>query len=52
MATKATTLKVKKRCHYCLHVLREDGTCQYPNCPRYVPDSESEATTPKKTEDK
>lgn len=30
--------KIKKRCFRCLHVLREDGTCQNPKCSRYVPE--------------
>lgn len=39
--------KIKKRCFRCLHVLREDGTCQNPKCSRYVPEkneTESETT--------
>ena len=35
------TLKIKKRCIRCLKVLREDGTCQNPDCPRYVPEKET-----------
>lgn len=31
-------LKVKHRCGCCRKVLREDGTCQNPQCPRYVPE--------------
>ena len=30
--------KIKKRCFRCLHVLRENGTCQNPKCSRYVPE--------------
>ena len=38
--------KIKKRCFFCNKVLREDGTCQNPNCPQYVPDTETtEAST-------
>ena len=28
--------KLKKRCLRCLHILREDGTCQNPDCVRYT----------------
>ena len=28
--------KLKKRCIRCLHVLRDDGTCQNPDCVRYT----------------
>ena len=28
--------KLKKRCIRCLHILRDDGTCQNPNCVRYT----------------
>lgn len=28
--------KLKKRCPRCLHVLREDGTCQNSKCVLYV----------------
>ena len=28
--------KLKKRCIRCLHILREDGTCQNPDCVRYT----------------
>lgn len=27
---------IKKRCGRCLHVLRDDGTCQNKKCVRYV----------------
>ncbi|SHE64620.1 hypothetical protein [Schwartzia succinivorans] len=30
-------IKIKKRCIYCRQVLRENGTCQNPNCVRYTP---------------
>ncbi len=29
---------VKKRCGFCLRVVRADGTCQNKKCPRYVPE--------------
>jgi hypothetical protein len=29
-------MAVKKRCPYCLKVLRPDGTCANEDCPRYV----------------
>ena len=41
--------KLVKRCFRCLHVLREDGTCQNPKCVRYTPD-ESESSKSEKTE--
>jgi hypothetical protein len=28
-------MAVKKRCGFCRKVLREDGTCQNKDCPRY-----------------
>jgi hypothetical protein len=31
---------VKKRCIRCRKELREDGTCQNPQCVRYTPESE------------
>lgn len=31
---------VKKRCIRCRKELREDGTCQNPNCVRYVPQTD------------
>jgi hypothetical protein len=33
---------IKKRCIRCRQYLREDGTCQNPNCVRYVPEPEPE----------
>lgn len=30
-------MAVKKRCNFCRKYLRPDGTCQNPECPRYVP---------------
>ncbi len=42
---------VKKRCIRCRKELREDGTCQNPNCVRYVPPVEQEPTDEKKDED-
>jgi hypothetical protein len=32
-------LKVKHRCGFCRKVLRADGTCANPDCPRYVPEN-------------
>ena len=44
--------KIKKRCFRCLHVLREDGTCQNPKCSRYVAeDDTSEMKETPKTSD-
>lgn len=31
---------VKHRCGFCRKVLRADGTCANPDCPRYVPKNE------------
>ena len=33
-------MAIKKRCIRCNKHLRADGTCQNPNCVRYVPDKE------------
>lgn len=43
------TFKIEKRCFRCLHVLREDGTCQNPKCSRYVAEEDTSETkeTPK-----
>jgi hypothetical protein len=38
----ASTLKVKHRCGCCRKVLRDDGTCQNPQCPRYVPEVQAQ----------
>jgi hypothetical protein len=35
-------MAVKKRCNFCRKYLRPDGTCQNPQCPRYVPEPQSE----------
>lgn len=40
---KASALKIKKRCNFCLKPLREDGTCQNKDCPRYVPEGEKQS---------
>ena len=41
---------VKKRCGFCLRVVRADRTCQNPDCPRYVPDKpKEEEPTPQET---
>lgn len=37
---------VKKRCIRCRKPVREDGTCQNPNCVRYTPPKEEQ---PKET---
>lgn len=36
-------MAVKKRCIFCRKHLREDGTCQNPDCPRYTPEQEEQA---------
>lgn len=33
---------VKKRCGFCLKVVRADGTCQNQKCPRYVPEENAQ----------
>jgi hypothetical protein len=35
-------MAVKKRCNFCRKYLRPDGTCQNPECPRYVPEPQPE----------
>lgn len=40
---------VKHRCGFCRKVLRADGTCANPDCPRYVP--EKTETTEEPTQD-
>lgn len=37
--------KIKKRCFRCLHVLRDDGTCQNPKCSRYVAEDDTATGT-------
>lgn len=37
--------KLKKRCIRCYHVLREDGTCQNPDCVRYTPEKGTTAAS-------
>ena len=39
--------KLKKRCIRCLHILREDGTCQNPDCVRYTEPKDTEAEAKK-----
>ena len=34
--------KLKKRCIRCLHVLRDDGTCQNPDCVKYTKQKDTE----------
>ena len=34
--------KLKKRCIRCLHILRDDGTCQNPDCVRYTEPKDTE----------
>ena len=33
-------MAIQKRCIRCRKPLREDGTCQNPECVRYVPENE------------
>lgn len=44
--------KLKKRCIRCLHILREDGTCQNPDCVRYTEPKDTEAEKDKAEKDK
>jgi hypothetical protein len=45
-------MAVAKRCNFCLKKLRADGTCQNPNCPRYVPEEEKTQEQPDNGNDK
>lgn len=38
-------MAVKHRCGFCRKVLRADGTCATPDCPRYVPEKETTEET-------
>ena len=44
--------KLKKRCIRCLHILRDDGTCQNPDCVRYTESKDTEADMDKAEKDK
>lgn len=35
--------KLKKRCWVCAHILRENGTCENPKCPKYVAEGAKES---------
>ena len=35
--------KLKKRCIRCLHILRDDGTCQNRDCVRYTEPKDTKA---------
>ena len=35
-------MTITKRCIRCRKKVREDGTCQNPNCPRYVPEENAQ----------
>ena len=35
-------MAVKHRCGFCRKVLRTDGTCANPDCPRYVPEENAQ----------
>lgn len=37
-------MAIKKRCGFCLKVVRADGTCQNEKCPRYVPETTEDTT--------
>lgn len=51
MARKKFTLP--KRCPYCAHKLRADGTCQNPECIiGYVPDKTKDTSNTSNTESK
>jgi hypothetical protein len=34
--------KLKKRCKFCAHPLRDDGTCQNPKCVNYTEEEQNE----------
>lgn len=44
-------MAVKKRCNFCRKYLRPDGTCQNPECPRYVPEPQTEPTPTEPSEE-
>lgn len=44
-------MAVKKRCNFCRKYLRSDGTCQNTECPRYVPEPETETDEKNETEE-
>ena len=45
-------MAVKHRCGFCRNVLRADGTCAEPDCPRYVPEkTETEQPKQEQTEE-
>lgn len=44
-------MAVKKRCNFCRKYLRPDGTCQNPQCPRYVPEPEEDGTNKENTDE-
>lgn len=37
------SFKLKKRCKFCAHPLRDDGTCQNPKCVNYTEETQSES---------
>lgn len=37
--------KLKKRCKFCAHTLRNDGTCSNPKCVNYTAEKTAESTT-------
>jgi hypothetical protein len=43
-------MAIKKRCPRCRQYLRPDGTCQNPNCVRYVPEPDGDGTNENPTE--
>lgn len=45
-------MTIVKRCIRCRKPLRPDGTCQNPNCVRYVPEDELKNEEKKGEEDK
>lgn len=34
--------RLKKRCKFCAHTLRDDGTCQNPKCVNYTEEVQNE----------
>ncbi len=45
-------MAITKRCIRCRQPLRPDGTCQNPQCVRYVPEENAQPETPTKSSTK
>lgn len=44
-------MAVRKRCIRCRKYVRDDGTCQNPNCVLYVPEENTETTSESSTDE-